>query len=242
MLRESKRTQFAVSLLLALGFFLAGSSAFADKQQDALDKKLENFWSHERKIKVIQRRSFTKDGRLALVPYLGVIPNDDFQTYITAGLRIEYYFDESWSLEITAAKAFGIADSSLMDFLQTRFGASTTVPQKLYANFNLNGVWTPFYGKIGFLSTKLLHFDFNLSVGISGMLTRLTPEKDPNNKQWKFLPAGNFGVGVRLHILNWFGIRIDYRQYFHHNSAKGGISFPAEISLGFNFFVIPPKR
>ncbi|MCA9521511.1 MAG: outer membrane beta-barrel domain-containing protein [Myxococcales bacterium] len=228
---------FVVMAVLVTGTGIAQ----ADKKDDALDRELSKFWGEKRKVTVIQRRNFTKDGRLALIPYVGVIPNDDFKGYITTGVRIEYYVAESFNLELTAGKAFGVKDSDLTKFLQSNYNANVTIPQQLDWNFNLNGTWAPFYGKLGFLRTKILHIDFNLSVGVSGLLTRVVPKADASQKKIKFVVAGNVGAGLRLFILNWFGIRIDYRHYIHAKFT-GGVGFPAEISLGFQFFVTPERK
>ena len=52
--------------------------------------------------------------------------------------------------------------------------------------------------------------------------------------------AGNVGVGMRFFLSDAIALRFDYRQFFYA-AEGGGLSHPAELTLGVSFFTAAPE-
>ena len=63
-------------------------------------KRHDLYWADKRKVDAIQKRDFLKDGRHEFTLHTGVIPNDEFYTYVAMGLRYSYFFAEDIGMEI----------------------------------------------------------------------------------------------------------------------------------------------
>ena len=97
------------------------SSEDEDRAATAAEKDLERdlakFWGSKRKVKVVQRRLFAKDGRFEVAPFAGIIPNDDFIVYYPMGLRASYHFSEAFTVEASFAHAIE-QETELRSFLE----------------------------------------------------------------------------------------------------------------------------
>ena len=229
-----------ISFLLAYPVISAAQEIEEDEgeKKDVLDKELDKYWAEKRQVKIIEKKKFQMNGRFEFTPYIGTIPNDDFLIYLSTGLRVDYYFAESFGIELAVTKPFGF-DSELQSFLKDNLGAQVRLPQKQELYSNLNFVWSPFYGKLSFMGLKLAHFDLNIVLGAGMVWLKVLPTGKVNREN-KIRVAGNVGAGFKFFITDWFGIRIDYRQYFFQKFT-GGVAYPAEISLGFSFLT-PGKK
>ncbi len=201
-----------------------------------LGDSLEDYWSERRDIRVIEHRQFEKVGRHQLTAYVGIIPNDPFINYYPLGIRYDYWLLESVGLEVDASYIGDTfrAESDLQGFLEEN-GADVVLldQQRWRTHFGVN--WAPFYGKIAFLNLKLIHFDFNVFGGIGVVGVRsLNAERTAEEDEYKV--EGSIGCGLNIWVIDWFSIRIDFRQFIFEK-AGGGASHPSEISLGFSFFI-----
>ena len=52
--------------------------------------------------------------------------------------------------------------------------------------------------------------------------------------------SGNIGLGTRFYLNETIALRFDYRQYFY-SAEGGGLSYPAELTLGVSFFTAAPE-
>ena len=50
------------------------------------------YWADKRKIDAIQKRNFLKESRHEFTLHTGIVPNDEFYTYIAMGGRYTYFF------------------------------------------------------------------------------------------------------------------------------------------------------
>ncbi|MFN3199870.1 MAG: outer membrane beta-barrel domain-containing protein [Bradymonadia bacterium] len=209
----------------------ADSSDNATAGQKAIDEDAKLFWAERRKVNIVQRRLFEKDGKLELTPYFGVVPNDDFIVYYPMGLRAGYHFSEAFAVEASFAYA-SESNSDLADFLENEIGLNRAqLRQIVKMYYNVNLLWSPIYGKISFLGQKLTHFDLYVGIGAGNThldeFTELNPE--PNNKTDNF--GGNYIVGFRWYLTDLINVRTDFRHYFFPK-VGGGISKLTEITGG----------
>ena len=204
----------------------------------AVDGALDLYWAQNREVEAIQRRLFTKDSRHEFTLFVGMIPNDEFYTYLTVGARYDYFFTEDIAVELWGAYDHAF-NSDLKDFLESTFRETLLVdiPQSLLWMAGVNALWSPIHGKFAIFTTKLAHFDVHLSVGAGAVGTTV---RKLEQEELAVDIAGNVGLGFRVYLLDFMSLRVDYRQYFYA-AETGGIAKPAEFSLGVSFFTEAPK-
>jgi len=225
-----------IGILVLVAMALGVTPAFAG-DKSPLDQYLDKYWGEKRQVKVIQKRLFQKDGRFNMTPFFGVIPNDDFFMYYPVGLRLGYYFSEDLGVELFGSYIFDTR-SDLESFLNDEFHIKTTTPQVLQWMAGIEGLWRPIHGKLALFSTKLFHFDFHLAFGAGAVGTTVRTRKEGGNEQHRVDVAGNVGVGAQMYIASWGAIALEYRHFFYAATKEvGGVSFPAEITLGFSWFI-----
>lgn len=202
-----------------------------------MESELDTYWGKKRDVKVIQKRMFMKDGRWEFTVNGGVIPNDDFYMYGPLGARISYFIDEDFAVEVNGAYILG-SRSDLESFLEDQNLLIVDLPQRLEWYAGATGIWSPIHGKFGIFTTKLTHFDLFLSFGAGVMGTKLYSGSEYKERAYDI--QGNLGLGFRFFVLDWLAVRIDYHHYLYQ-AAGGGVSYPAELSLGVSFFTSAPK-
>ncbi len=235
------------AIIVAVIGLVASSGAFA-QESGLMDKYLDKYWGQKRAVKVIQKRLFQKDGRHELGVFFGTIPNDEFMMYYPTGLRYNYYFSEDLGMEIFGEYLIG-QQSDLSDFLADpevfNVQIQTHLPQKLMWTAGLEGLWSPVHGKVGMFTSKLFHFDLHLALGVGAIGTEVRTrdigklEEGESSRKHKVDVAANVGAGVRMFFLDWLAVRLEYRHFFYaaDDEGGGGLSYPAEISLGAAFFL-----
>ena len=228
-------------VLAAALLVLVPQTAFADEEPldtTAVDQALDLYWAQNREIESIQRRLYSKDSRHEFTLFIGIIPNDEFFTYMPIGARYDYFFTEDIAAELWGDYIFSF-DSNLKNFLEHNFRASmlTDIPQSLQWMAGVDAVWSPIHGKFAIFGTKLAHFDVHIAVGAGalGTVVRKLDKEEP-----KVDIAGNIGLGFRIFLLDFMALRFDYRQFFYA-AETGGVAKPAEFSLGLSFFTPAPK-
>jgi outer membrane beta-barrel protein len=240
----NKRNHITSVLAAALFSVVATGPVFADTPdptQDTrmLDDRLRQYWGNEmREVQVLQKRLYRKEDRWEFELMTGVIPNDEFTTYVPLGGRIDYFFAEDFGVELWGSYLIRIS-SELEDFLEANFNQSLLVelPQKLSWLAGANFLWSPIHGKIGFFTDKLAHFDMHLAFGVGVVGTDVTKLA---RTEAKVDIAGNVGLGLRFFLSDSIALRFDYRQFFYAADG-GGLSHPAELTLGVSFFTSAPE-
>lgn len=240
----NKRNHITSVLAAALFSVVATGPVFAetpDPTQDTrmLDDRLRQYWGTEmREVQVLQKRKYRKEDRYEFELFSGVIPNDEFTTYVPLGGRADYFFAEDFGVELWGSYLIRIS-SDLEDFLESNFNQSLLVelPQKLSWLAGANFLWSPIHGKVGFFTDKLAHFDMHLAFGVGVVGTDVTKLAQTESK---IDVAGNVGLGLRFFLSESVALRFDYRQYFYAADG-GGLSHPAELTLGVSFFTSAPE-
>jgi outer membrane beta-barrel protein len=205
-------------------------NASATSAERALEGDLAKFWGSRRKVKVVQKRLFEKDGRLEFTPYGGVVPNDDFIVYVPVGARLGYHFSEAFTVEASFAYAIE-QQTDLRTFLEEeKILKRADIQEIVKMYYNVNLLWSPIYGKISLLGLKLSHFETYVGMGVGLFHTKEIPADNPIGNDEKKLGA-NTVFGFRWFITYMFNVRTDYRQYFFEK-FKGGVSIPVELTLG----------
>lgn len=220
---------------------VAPAPAAAPAPSPEMEKDLQLYWGAKRKVRVVQRRLHAKDSRHEVTAFGGIIPNDPFLFYYMAGARYGYFASESFSLELTYAKPF-LKDTDLGSFLEDTFPKIDDVQEndRFQHMAHADLVWTPFYGKMAFLSTKLIHFDLGMFLG-AGWLNTQYLNKETAVSETRHTIEGNVGAGFRFHIMDYFTLRFDVHQYFF-KKVQGGLSHPTMLSFGLSTLAPYPVR
>lgn len=219
----------------------AGAAPKAILGGEALEAELQRFWGEKRKVRVVERRLYPKDTRHELTAFGGMIPNDPFLFYYTAGARYGYFASESFCFELSYAKAF-LQDTDLGSFLEDNFHKIDAIQKndQFRQMAHLDIVWTPLYGKMAFLTTKLVHFDMGIFLGAGWLNTEYYHDVEEVNKPRHTIQA-NVGAGFRFHLLNYLTLKFDVHQYFF-KKVQGGLSHPTMISLGLSTLLPYPVQ
>ena len=237
----TRSAAYAVTAFAALAVAPAALSAEGDPVEDTrkLDDALRMYWGTEmREVDSLQKRLYRKDQRWEFELYSGVIPNDEFYSYYPLGGRVDYFFAEDFGAEVWGSYLIRVS-SELEDFLEQNFNESLIVdiPQSLQWLAGANFLWSPIHGKFGIFTDTLAHFDVHLAfgAGVIGTTVRRLNEEDS-----KVDVAGNVGLGMRFFLSDSIALRFDYRQFFYA-AEGGGLSHPAELTLGVSFLTAAPE-
>ena len=241
-------------MLKLLGFVLtcamlapAAAMAQDDVPSDPLDREFDLYWAEKREVRNIHKRLFLKESRHEFSLYFGVVPNDDFFTYLPLGLKYDYYFSEDFAIEVAGSYFFKF-NRDLKDFLETEIltGGQIDVqlPQYLVWQAGAGVLWTPFHGKVGIFDTKLGHFDFGFFLGIMALGTEVEKE-GVSETEGRVDVGGNVGATVRFYVHDYIALRLDYRHYFYNardaDDNSRGLSYPMELTFGVSFFTAAPE-
>ncbi len=239
----------ALIVFVAMTAFAVPGTVLAqenDAKATQLERSLDKYWGEKREIRTIEKRLFRKDTRLQASLYGGVIPNDDFQLFVPMGLRFAYYLSEDIAVELSGAYALGF-QTRLKEFLTAEIedkqvGAQVFLTQEYEWYGMVNMLWSPVHGKIGMFTSKLFHFDFYLAVGVGVMGVIADPPGQAAEPRSETPIAANIGFGTMMYLTDYMALQLDYRHFFHEfQGGGGGLSYPAEISLGLAFFTNAPE-
>ncbi|MDX9721542.1 MAG: outer membrane beta-barrel domain-containing protein [Myxococcota bacterium] len=211
--------------------------------QSSVDADLARYWSGSREMPVIAgEKLYSKDGRMELGLFGGILPNDDFFTYYPVGVNVAYHFDSIWGIELKAAYVDLKSDSALTAFLAdngANIRKNVDLGDTQVARVDVVGLFSPLYGKWSFQTYKISHFDFFFMLGV-GMLVLNEPEipkglKDPAPDPVSRITAeGLVGAGFRFFATDWMSLRLDAR-WFMYQAFDDSIAAPADITLGVSF-------
>lgn len=215
------------------------SGASEAQVEEELDPDDPNYWAKTRDIFTVQKRPFQKQGRFSATFYTGIIPNNIFERYFPAGVRLNYYILENIGLELSGSYAFK-ADTDLKATIKEDQGVGAQqvlIGDTQVSHSNFGVVWSPFYGKTAFYNTVLNYFDLYLMGGAGLVITETQTDFNADTSA-EFKPEGVLGGGIAFYFGQNASLRVDYRQFVFqkHEDNGGGVANPSEISLGFGWF------
>ena len=153
-------------------------------------------------IAVIQKRFLPKTHRFEAFGAIGSTLNDAFFVDATLNLRIGYYFQERYGIELSAM-AINASTRKVTDSLADR-GVTTAslVSPKSYLGIDFK--YTPVYGKMAMNNKRLTPFDMYFSVG-GGSTTTSSGSS----------PTLHLGTGQIFAMSNGFALRWDFSWNFY---------------------------
>lgn len=207
-------------------------------------------WATRRDIRVVQKRAVIKEGRSGFSLIGGVVPNDDFWTYVVGGLGYNYYLSEDLAIAVSAAYTYD-APSSLPEKLQGKrddggYELKVRLPQTLQGYASAGVDWNLMHGKIRFFSTRLFEFDLALCVGLGAIATKVTVQT-ATAPATRIDPGGTVGGYAQFYLTERLAFRIDFHQLFYpafndkSGKGDGGLSHPLATTLALTWFTAPPQ-
>jgi outer membrane beta-barrel protein len=182
-------------------------------------------------IAVITKRFLPKTHRFELFPNVGLIMNDAFFSDVALGGRLGFYFNENWGVE-ASGMTISSSQKGVTNELQApkpgNYGVQTNSLSTPTSYFGADIKWSPIYGKLAFVNTSIVPFDFYFSAGVGE-----TTAGSSN-------VTGHLGLGQLFAITKWMAARWDISEYIYSatNSSTGSSSVYTNLhaTIGVSFF------
>lgn len=253
-MQEKTLIKVAAALLSALTMLaVSQGQAFAQEQEELsgpLKDQLQEYWSVERELPVIQDRLYSRAGKIELGLYSGLMSSEPFFWYLPIGGRVSYFFSEGFAIE--AGGQYSLAnDTELMTYLKDdqgqAFNEELDTGDKFSWRANVVAKWHPIYGKWALLQRKLSHFDFNLVAGL-GAVGYSRPDVNRLESTTGVGLDVVLGGGLSFFLMDGLTVRLDGRGYMYlgpefqtsdafkdQSGFIGRLAFPVEFLLGVSY-------
>ena len=176
----------------------------------------------------IKKKYFLKAKRYEFGINAGIVPNDSFVTGFTIGGNLGYHFSETFFAEIVGGLVTN-RDTASTKFLRDDVGIQVDTDDiDYYGEVHLG--WTPIYGKLSFLTKKIIYFDFSIYGG-GGFTSSVNNE---------FSPHAVIGVAQRFVLNKWMALRFDLKDaiIFRDNAGvRDEIRDAVYFLVSLNFFL-----
>ncbi len=160
-------------------------------------------------VKVFQQRYLVKRHRLELQLGGAMTVNDPMVTHFAGEAGLFFHFTDSIAVGVTAAK-YSASDSPTANTVESNFGLFAE-RSHLQAGGMLEAQWAPLFGKFAVFGLGVVQVDGYLIVG--GGVERTTRGTD-------LKPAGEIGLGLRLHMLRWLSLSADVRDLVYQETFQ----------------------
>ncbi len=152
------------------------------------------------RVKAVQRKGFLKRHRFELGVDVPATVNDAFYQKVGVGGRLAYHFEDSFALAVRGAKYWQLKTDHVREG-QLAF-SSQALNSQVYWLAMADGMWSPVYGKIAWLGSRIVHFDMYLLAGFGGVSTATSVA--PRNEGLHI--AADVGAGVRFYPTSWLAL------------------------------------
>jgi outer membrane beta-barrel protein len=152
------------------------------------------------RVKAVQRKGFLKRGRFELGLSLPGTVNDAFYEKVGIGAKIAYNLEDSFALQLRGATFTPLRSNHVREG-QLAFQSQLLVSQ-MNQQAMLDGVWSPVYGKVAWLGSRIVHFDLYLLAGLGAVwsATSVAPRSEGPHI------ATDIGGGLRFYPRDWLAI------------------------------------
>ncbi len=149
------------------------------------------------RVKAVQRKGFLKRRRLELGISLPGTLNDAFYEKVGVGGKLAYNLEDSFALQLRGAYFWQLKSGHVREG-KLAF-SSQLLTSQLYGLGMFDGVWSPVYGKVAWLGSRIVHFDLYLLAGFGAAwsATSVAPRKEGPHI------ATDFGGGIRFYPSDW---------------------------------------
>jgi outer membrane beta-barrel protein len=233
----------ALLTLAATGVLVAGAETRAFALQGGEDPAL---------LPVLLDKRYGADGRqkASLMLTTSVITKLVQDTGFVA--TYQYSFNDLIGVGLTAGYFFG-SETSIGDAIRLETDPTCQDPaspsncEELGDLFQMQWlasadvVFVPLYGKMSFASELNPSFELYLigGAGAGGVRRKNTQFQSTASigHDSKVTVVANIGLGLRFHIVDWIGVRAEFRDYFFPEPASGvgGMTWVPHVQVGAEF-------
>lgn len=250
----SRMGMFWAVLVSILGMVGVGTPLLAaEKSAQAATKSSGASFTSD--VKTIQRKTFLKAKRFEFTPYLGTETVDIFMHHYVAGVSGTYHLTEVFAVEGLVAfspsltnigKALNMPDANNFDLkdltIELAEGASVKpISSKIGAYGGAAMVFSPFYGKLAFLSRNIVAFDLYFMFG-PGFIQTQDRDSSYDSGGTPFSTTdethltSHFGFGFRAAFNDWMALKIEGREYIYiENVTRGEVAGSEDTAVKYYF-------
>lgn len=211
------------------------AAADAGAEKELRDLNIEK----KKKIKVVQKKDFHKDGRFEMGIDLGFV-NGDWEDVLVVGARMAYHINEY--LAVQGRFLYGAVSWENETLKQADEADAYVAKSNIVMAGGLGVVFTPFYGKLSLFGDMIPKYDINVTAG--GYYYQTKSEDKNNSVKPKTNHNGAFEIGFAPRIFlgknaslsfncDWFMMK-DKRpkQYGGYSSyLKTDFMFTVNVSM-----------
>jgi outer membrane beta-barrel protein len=169
-------------------------------------------------VVVVKRKPFLKNGRIELIPTLGITLNDNMIRHFEFAGQLNYW--------LTDALAVGFEgqyfERDLLEpytLIATQYRRLPTLNQY---NFGaaLNFHYVPIYAKFAVLNNQIIHWEAYFTAGVGFTQSEVLP-RDPALPGWtNFLITPNVGFTMRVFLSEFLTFNIGVRDYVFNDKYE----------------------
>jgi outer membrane beta-barrel protein len=179
----------------------------------------------EDRVRSVQQKVSTKQGRFSVTPLANISVNDPFYAKVGASLSLAYYPENTLGIGVRGGFSHPLQEDDFLTAKKNFQSAIVASTPKWVAMADLE--WSPIYGKIRFLNS-ILHFDGYLIGGVGTVYTR-TP-----------LLAFDIGLGFRFITKDWLAVTVNVLDTSYVETPRGSplglIQNLLTVNAGFSIF------
>jgi len=198
----------------------------------------------ESRIPPVSGQEYGVADRFEIQPGLGISFDDPFLEKFVPQLSLGYHIGEQFYVGLkggyalsTSAGNVGACNASGTTCVAPSSAQLQSLPGAMTVIAFLEGGWTPFYGKVNLFGEKVLHFDFELLLGVGGVLAQTPPSPDG-----LVAAASGFdfalgpGIGEHFFLSEHVAIAVELRDYIYFateggNSVQNQLMFNVGLSI-----------
>jgi outer membrane beta-barrel protein len=164
-------------------------------------------------IVVVPRKAFLKKYRLEIAPFAGITLNDPLIRHYSFGADLNFYVTDLLSVGVEGQ--YFVKELSERESLVGLQYYLVPTLNKLKYHYALVLGYVPGYGKFGLFNKWIVHWDLTFSAGIGRIRTEIVPRVFGDRSFTNDNITGQFGLGVRLFVLEWLTLNVTFRDYMY---------------------------
>lgn len=170
-----------------------------------VDKIKEKYWARgdESELGVVQNRVYSKEHKLEVGTFVGLLSSDPFLDVTNVGASIGYHLSETFSGHLLGWKSL-VSPSSALKLLQEPVGTgglgTTANTNKPKFFLGAEGQASVLYGKLSVLGKAIIYYDFHFNGGLGMTGTESGSYLTP------FI-----GLGQKVYLSKNIALSVDYR-------------------------------
>lgn len=206
-------------LLIGLVLLLGASQARAEEKKDAsgsdnaqavdVGNIKKKYWTkgEDAGLRVIQNRTYSKEGKVELGIFAGSVATDPFLNVRNLGVLLGYFFNDEYGFNAIYWKNI-VSESAALGTLKKETGATanTNEPDSYYGG---EFSYSPIYGKLSLRGRLIIYYDFMLMAG-AGLTKTETGSY--------FTPA--VGLGQQIYLAKQTMLRLNYRLTYYKENIE----------------------